>query len=660
MPHVPIGLRVLFLIGACGTVLAYLPAIGGPFLFDDLSEIPDNPAIRVLWPPSRPMFEGGELPHRPIPYYTFALNQRLGTALAGMLGTDPLWPLPFHVVNLAIHLANGWLLFWCLRRTLSRPQFAAAGPAAVGGWPDVPAAAAAGIWLVHPLQSQAVSYVYQRIELLAATAALGTLAAFLAALDARRSGRWLAASVASCSLGMACKEWMVVVPVVMLLFDRAFASRSWREVVAVRWRYHLALFATWAILAVVLAVQWGRYPEAGFTVERAAIYALNQPLILLWYLSRLFLPTGLSLDHGSVLRGDVMGRDAWLFLPCVAAVATAVGAIAVLSRRPVAAFAILAFLLLLAPTSSVLPVHDACVEHRMYCASTLPITAVVVAAWRAIRPRIGTSGFSAVAAGCMIALAAGTAARNAIYASPLAAWADAAAKSGGSSRALARYGTELSKLDRHDEAVQACAAAVRRDRGSVVPYAALAAALINAGRLEEAAEVSRAGIATAGVAAGSDPVRDRLRMYLGVSLDRAGDPDGLPLLREAVRRRPDSLPAREHLARALVRNSPREAAALWQGLVAVRPGDPALHFQFGNALARFAPPAAAEEYAIAIELDPANPDAFNNLGGVLLAMGRVAEARAAYERCLRLSPDHPQALKNIADPRFAVPKTRSP
>lgn len=660
MPHVPIGMRFLLLLGACVAVLAYLPSIDGPFLFDDLSEIADNPAIRVLWPPWRPMFEGGELPHRPIPSYTFAVSHRLGVALSGSLGTDPLWPRPFHVVNLAIHIANGWLLFWCLRRTLARLPPAVAAPAATAEWPAVPAAAAAAVWLVHPLQTEAVSYVYQRIELLATTAALGTVATFLAAIDAPRPARWLAASVASCGLGMACKEWMVVVPVVMLLYDRAFASRCWREVFAVRWRYHLALFATWAILAVVLAVQWGRYPEAGFTVRKAAIYALNQPLILLWYLSRLFLPTGLSIDHGAVLRGDVMGRDAWLLLPCAVAIAVTVGAIVALPRRPAAAFAVLAFVLLLAPTSSVLPVHDACVEHRMYGASGLPIAAVAVAAWWTIRPRAGTSGFVVAAACCIVALAAVTASRNTVYASPLAAWADAAAKSGGSSRALARYGTELSKLDRHDEAVRACAVAVRRDPASVVPHAALAAALINAGRLEEAAEVSRAGIATTGASAGPDPVRDRLRMYLGVALDRAGDPEGLPLLREAVRRRPDSLPARQHLARALVRQSPREAAALWQGLVALSPGDPTLRFQLGNALARFAPQAAAEEYALVIELDPANADALNNLGGVLLAMGRIDEARSAYERCLRLSPDHPQAAKNIRDPRFAVPAIRSP
>jgi|694.fasta_scaffold44040_4 tetratricopeptide (TPR) repeat protein len=650
--HRRFTLPAVTLLCGLGAVLAYLPAIDGPFLFDDLGEIPDNPAIRTLWPPWRPMFEGGELPHRPIPYYTFALNHALGQGLARAIGTDPFWPLPFHAVNLAIHLANGWLLFRCLRQTLSRPPFnAAAAPAA--GWPVVPAGVAAAIWLVHPLHTEAVSYVYQRIELLAAGFALGTLAAFLDSRAARRPLRWLAASVACCGLGMACKEWVIVVPPVMLLFDRAFVGASWREVFVARGRYHAALFATSAILAAVVGMQWGRYPEAGFTLAKSVVYAVNQPLIVLWYLSRLALPVDLSLDHGQILRDDLLGRDAWLVVPLGAVIAMVLAAVVAFPRRPAAAFVVLAFLLLLAPTSSVLPVHDVCVEHRMYLASALPLAAAAVAAWRLLGPRLGTRGFVAAAAGCVMALAGITAARNTIYASPLAAWADAAAKSGGSSRSLARYGTELSKLDRHDDAVRACAEAVRRDRKSPVPHAALAAALVNAGRLEEAAEVARAGLATA-ARAGPDPVRDRLGMYLGLALDRAGDPAGLVLLREAARRRPDSLPAREHLARALLRESPQESAALWQSLVALAPADPYLRFNLANALARFDPPAAVAAYATAIRLDPGNPDAFNNLGGALVATGRLAEARAAFQRCLEIAPGHPQATANLRDPRLTV------
>jgi len=620
-------------------IAAYSPSIRGPFLFDDLSEIADNPAIRTLLPPWRPMFEGGELPHRPLPYLSFALNYQAGRLVAAAFGTSPLDPFSFHAVNLLVHLVNGWLLYWIIGTLLTGRRTADAGFSS----PQLIAALTAAVWLVHPLQSQAVSYVYQRIELLAALSALATAAAFLKAATAAQPLPWVALAILACGLGMACKEWVVVVPLVMLLLDRAFLAASWSEVFARRGGWHLALFATWPILFAVVALQRDRYPEAGFSVWQAVVYAANQPIVILWYLSRLVLPIGLSIDHGTVLRKDLLGRDLWLLVPAAGVLATAGWAGWSLPRRPAASFMILAFLLLLAPTSSILPVQDVCVEHRMYLASAVPITAaVVLLATRA--PRL-----LPLTAAAVVCLAAFTAARNTVYRSPLAAWHDAVVKSGGSSRSLARYGTELSKLDRHNEAIAACNAAVERNPQNPVPYAALAAALLNAGQPGEAARAASAGLATQadGSAAFRDPVLDRLWMYLGLALDRADDSRGESLLRDAVARMPDSLAAKEHLARAVVRSDPREAANLWASIAAEAPDDAFVIFNLGSTVARFDANAAIPILSRAIVLDPTNPDAHNNLGNAFLTLGRQDRAIAAYRRCLELAPGHPQAAANL-------------
>jgi tetratricopeptide (TPR) repeat protein len=626
-------------LATVAALAAYLPSMRGPFLFDDLSEIVDNPAIRTLVPPWRPMFEGGELPHRPVPYFSFALNYQAGRLAAAAFGTSPLDPLPFHAVNLLAHLLNAWLLYWIIGTLLASRNIHSLGPRS----PWLIAAVAAAVWLVHPLQSQAVSYVYQRIELLAAASALATAAAFLKATAAARPLPWVALATLACGLGMACKEWVVVVPIVMLLLDRAFLAPSWREVFTGRGGWHLALFATSPILCAVVSLQRHRYPEAGFSAWQAVVYAANQPVVILWYLSRLVVPTGLSLDHAAVLRKDLLGRDAWLLLPALGTLALAGWAVVALPRRPAAAFSILAFLLLLAPTSSILPVQDVCVEHRMYLAAAIPITAAVVLIAAHV-PRL-----LPLAAAAVVAMVAITAARNTVYRSPLAAWHDAVMKSGGSSRSLARYGTELSKLDRHDEAIAACAAAVERNSQNPVPYAALAAAFLNAGRPEDAARVSQAGLATQadGEATFRDPVLDRLRMYLGLALDRAGDPRGEPLLRDAVARMPDSLAAKEHLARAVVRSDPREAAKLWASIAAEAPVDAYVIFNLGSTVARFDADAAIPILARAIVLDPGNPDAHNNLGNAFLTLGQQDRAINAYRRCLELAPGHPQAAANL-------------
>lgn len=622
------------------TAIAYLPALWGGFLFDDLSEIASNTAIRSLWPPWQPMFAGGELPHRPLPYLSFALSYAVGG----------LEPFGYHLANLVIHLINGWLLWWVAANGLTRQGCR---------HPRETAAIAAALWLVHPIQTQAVAYVYQRIELLAATAALATLALFMAMLEAhgrRRLGLAIA-TVAACAAGMACKEWVVVMPLVILLYDALLVSGSFQAALRTRWPVHAALAATWLVLAGVVGMQRQLYPEfagggAGSGLSRRLIYLVNQPPVILWYLSLLVAPVGQSLDHATPLRAAW-----WLAIPFGTVTAAFLTFVAAAWRSPAACFLGLTFFLLLAPTSSILPILDLCVEHRMY----LPSAVVALAcAWAIVTLADPTRATPTgqpllprravfITAGLALLLAVVTFNRAGIFASPLAAWSDAVAKSPTSSRARSRLATELSKLDRHAEAIEMASAAVALEPESAVAHAALAAALMNAGRDAAAADVCSRGIALARQkgTTWADPVAARLSLYLGIALDRLGDPQGLALLEEAVSQRPDSLAARESLARAVAAREPARAASLYAALVAFSPHDPQLRYDFGCVLARVDPAAAEQEFREAIRLDPDHVDALNNLGSLLVAAGRIDEAMAALRGCLAIDPTHPLARRNV-------------
>jgi len=253
-----------------------------------------------------------------------------------------------------------------------------------------------------------------------------------------------------------------------------------------------------------------------------------------------------------------------------------------------------------------------------------------------------------VAAGLMLLLAGGTFNRARVFASPLAAWSDAVAKSATSSRARSRLATELSELDRHAEAIEMASAALALDPKSAVEHAALAAALMNAGRDADAVAVCRRGLALGGQGGGwADPVSARLSLYRGIALNRLGDPAGLPLIEQAVASRPDSLFARESLARALAAREPARAAALYADLVALAPADADRRYDFGCMLARIDPNGAEREFREAIRLDPTHADAFNNLGSLLVAAGRFDEATAAFRSCLAIDPEHPLARRNL-------------
>jgi hypothetical protein len=131
---------VLFATTCALCLCVYLPALRGPFVFDDIFEIESNPALGSLWPPFKAMISPGGFPSRPLPYYSFAVSRALH-------GLDPLgWKL----TNLAIHLLNGALV-WLVIKRLPRLD-ASTGEA----W------AAATVWLVHPLCTQPVAYIYQR------------------------------------------------------------------------------------------------------------------------------------------------------------------------------------------------------------------------------------------------------------------------------------------------------------------------------------------------------------------------------------------------------------------------------------------------------------------------------------------------------------------
>lgn len=231
------------------------------------------------------MLGGKIMPARPLPYYTFALNYAVhGTNLWG-----------YHAVNLVIHLAAGLVLFGLIRRTLGMPRVPPRYAAAADGL----ALAAALLWLVHPLQTESVTYIYQRIESLMGLFYLLTLYCFVRSTGSPRPRLWLATAVLCCAGGMCSKEVMVTAPLLVLWYDRVFVARGWQEVFRRRWAFYAALFATWLIVLVTMRCQANLYRE----IHTASMpwtpwqYALNQPIVILHYLRLSFFPRGLCLHY---------------------------------------------------------------------------------------------------------------------------------------------------------------------------------------------------------------------------------------------------------------------------------------------------------------------------------------------------------------------------
>jgi 4-amino-4-deoxy-L-arabinose transferase-like glycosyltransferase len=252
-------------------LLVYSNSLRVGFMFDDVPHIVENPRIRQLWPPWDVLTHTS----RPVVMLSLALNHALG-------GLNP-WG--YHLFNVGIHILAALALYGVVRLTFLsetlRPRF---GPATAGWLAGVVSL----IWLVHPLQTESVTYVIQRGESLMGLFHLLTLYCVIRSSGSAGSMWWQVGAVTSCALGMASKPVMVTAPVVVLLYDRVFLAKSWSEVMQRRWRLYAWLAATWLLLPLLL------YWQALEPLEVEPMPSMYIPVATLR--NRLYVPVGNGVD----------------------------------------------------------------------------------------------------------------------------------------------------------------------------------------------------------------------------------------------------------------------------------------------------------------------------------------------------------------------------
>jgi len=566
-----------FAVALCVGV-AYANSFHGAFLLDDTIRIGENVEVRTL----RGAVTGST---RPLVGLTLHLQHITGRSL----------PADYHAVNLLVHLLAAMTLCGLVRHTL----LALPSNAFREGAAAVPAALTAAVWALHPVQTESVTYVIQRAESLMGLCYLWTLYALARSHDAGRPRAWQTAAVVGCLLGMLSKPVMITAPLAALLYDRAFLSGGFRAALRGRRGFYIALAATWLVPAVLLSLPHESSLSAGpgAGLISPAGYLATQAGVVFHYLRLVFWPRGLCLDYAWPPAVD----PAAVVAPGLV-VALLLGAAIVLSwRRRPAGFGLLFFFLVLAPTSSVIPIADYAVEHRLYVPLAGIVAVAVPAMWAGLRrvlpgePRLRRAAATTAVGVVAAVLGLMTAGRNATYASVERMARDIVRQRPENFRARTmlinalmgggEFGEaerEARELLRRNEAAMAAPAPVHRTfaarPGHYHPVAlnALGRALMCRGRMEEAREA----------------------------------------LQRAAARYPGYPVGRVNLAVALFLSGRRQDA-LGHALAAVR---------------------AAPDYA-----------AGHATAAFLLARGgRYAEAREGYARTLALAPDRPAVRLELA------------
>lgn len=691
---------------------AYANTFHVPFYFDDRQGISENQTIDILWPPWRALnapkeYNSGAV-GRPLVNFSLAVNYQISEAFSK--ADDGFEPWSYHAVNLAIHIATAWLLMGVAWRTLRQPPLAK-----IFGAAALPLAFLIALaWAVHPLASETVTNAIQRNESMVSFFYLGVIYCLIRSTEeplasrwlggAPRSGWWQGLAVVACFLGVLSKEVMFSAPLMALLYDRTFVAGSLAEACRRRWKFYAAMATSWILLGWLVHHYNQRGGTVGFDLPMSKYeYALKQCEAIITYFSLCFWPHPLVLDYGYDVVTSL--KDVW---PQALALAALVGGTFwALWKKPAWGFAGMWVFLILAPSSSIMPLTTQTeAEHRMYLPLAMVMAVLILGAYALSGPRVF------YAAGALALVFTGvTYSRNKDYRSEVAMWYVDVAQRPQSPRAHYNLGCALLNEDRYIDASSEFMLAMQLEPDNENYYTNLGACYADLGDAPRAMEQYKKAVKInpkdvqsnynlgceyrdlqdydkaaehLRVAVENNPSYREAQYMLGLVLVLSDhseealkplkaaldlDPNdtdtlscygqallaqgltknAIAILQRGLALDADNAELHKWLAEAYAddgqdQNATVEAAAATR----LAPNSAEMHLAYGHQLfadGKYAD--AAAEFTTALKLRPAYAEAENDLGGALLKLKRNAEARAAYAQALEWKPDLIEARLNL-------------
>ncbi|HEX4130438.1 MAG TPA: tetratricopeptide repeat protein [Pirellulales bacterium] len=650
-------LAIVALLAVCA--YAYRQSFVAPMLFDDDYTVRLNPYVRTVGGFWAAAFDQphSTLSSRPLPALTIALNFYF----------SHLNVFGYHLVNLAIHLASGAVLWGLVTRTCQAPRV----PQRLH--PSAPwlATVVTLLWLVHPLQTEAVVYITQRTTLLMGLFLLATLYCTARSWTSARSANlWQSAAVICCAAGMMSKEDMVAVPILVVLYDATFFAPTWRAAMRRHRNLYLCLLGTWPLLAA-LVYYAPRNETVGISDKINCTpweYLLTQARAIGRYVRLSFWPDPLILayDWDQTEQVTEVWRQGVLIL--FALVVTSVGII----LRRWWGWLGACFFLILAPTSSILPIATEFIaERRMY----LPLLAIIVpivVAGELLRQRIvrhvpdmrlAADGITAlVVLAVSLAMVRGTVARVADYRSEVSIWSDTVAKAPNRAVSQNNLGRAYSEIGDIANALAHYHKSVELSPGSSEGHTNLALMYQRLGKIDLAVEHGRLAVQAA-------PDKPLLHVNLAMVLMDANKPAGAAAEVEAALRLAPNLCETNNVKGILLARQRRYADAepCFRRAIELDPSDPRPHYNLGQMLIdehsgadgsidAAALAKAIEQFRAGLAVRPSDPDGHSRLAGAYIRQGNLSAALAEFEIVARLLPGDANVRQQIAQLRAAMQK----
>jgi tetratricopeptide (TPR) repeat protein len=634
-------------------IIAYSNSIDFQFRFDDRANITGNPLIkdfRYFKDPSLadevPMRYVLSFKNRVVGYLTLALNYRAhGLDVRG-----------YRVTNIAIHIINALLVYWLVTLIFRTPPLRAS---ALSDKSRLIALLSALLFVSHPVQTQAVTFVVQRLASLATLFCILSLTLYVRfRLSTGKGGALLyALSLFSAVLAMKTKEIAFTLPVIVALFELVFLSGPAKK--------RLLLLAPIALTMLIVPLSvlgsdaslggiLGDMSEAtrlGETDIARSDYLLTEFGVIATYLRLLVFPINQNLDYDYPEYGSFFSPRVFLSFLLLVSIFSLGLFMLRRSRRTepalrLPAFGIFWFFTTLSVESSIVPIVDVIFEHRLYLPSAGGFMAAGTAAF--LLPGRLKEGMSRTAAFSLIALvvllfSVATHARNTVWQSRLDLWTDVLKKSPRKARAHNNIAGAYESEGDMDRALKHYETAAMLKPDSVPIQNNLANAYVTSGMFEKAIE-------RFSMVLRMNPDYIEAHHDLGSAYYKMGRTEkAIEQYERVIETNPKFMNAYINLG--AIYNSkgrPDKAAEYLKQVVALRPDIAEAHYNLANshaAMARFEE--AIKEYSIALDLDPGNATAHYNIGNAYLTTGLFEKAIEHYGRAIRLKPDLASAHVNL-------------
>jgi protein O-mannosyl-transferase len=589
------------LLIALVALLAYSNTFQSPFQWDEEDFIVQNPVVRDLEYFASPSKAKGIDPDyyiflrtRTVGYLTFALNYQIH-------GFDV---LGYHIVNVTLHILNAVLVYLLVQLTFKTP-FLKETP--LRNHSSQVALFSALLFVSHPVQTEAVTYIFQRHASFVTFFYVGSLVCYVLWRlkgEAKETSQWKRLSVyglslLSCVLAMKTKENAFTLPIVLLLYECFFFKGSIASRV-------IPLVPFLLTLVIVPFTLLGGEKPLGQMMDRILdpsslltkgvakeTYLLTQFRVMVTYLRLLFIPVNQNLDYDYPLFSNLLTPEVLLSLLLHVALLGVAVYLFLKSKSTLRgwraiSFGILWFYITLSVESSIIPLKMIICEYRIYLPSLGFFVAVVSLIFLGvIRFGVTFGGlrkYVIVFLACVVGLfTVLTFARNSLWTDPVRLWEDVARKSPANSRARYNFGLALARQGRFDEATKEFQTTLNLN-----------------------------------------PQDAKAHLNLGLIYDQ--------------------------------QNRPEDALRELQVALELEPNNAKIHYNLGVTLARWGRAEEAKKaFENTVKLNPYDASAHNNLGVLLTQQNRVKEAMKEFEAALQLDPDHRSARRNLEKLRHLSP-----